>query len=139
MREAGRGKSIRYNWPLDFILEIGEILLKLFFIPAISLALLLGACQGSVPSRTETAPSPTALAYAATQPAGDSAGQVTDPAAAGTQAPGTSGTSAGCTVVSPQPTPGPTEQSIFPPVSDQDWMLGPQMASITIIEYGDFQ
>lgn len=46
---------------------------------------------------------------------------------------------AGCTVVSPRPTPGPTEQSIFPPVGDLDWVIGPQEASITLVEYSDFQ
>ena len=93
--------------------------------------MLLGACQGNAPALTDAAPSPTAQAYAATQPSGESSEPVTDPTAAGK--------SAGCTVVSPQPTPGPTEQSLFPPVSDQDWVQGPETASITIIEYGDFQ
>ena len=46
---------------------------------------------------------------------------------------------ANCTVVSRQPTPGPTEQSLIPPVSDEDWILGPDDASVTFIEYGDFQ
>ncbi len=46
---------------------------------------------------------------------------------------------AGCTVVSPRPTPGPTEQSIFPPVSDLDWVSGSEEASITLVEYSDFQ
>ena len=45
----------------------------------------------------------------------------------------------GCTVVSPQPTAGPTEQSLFPAVSDSDWVQGPATAYVTIIEYGDFQ
>lgn len=44
-----------------------------------------------------------------------------------------------CTVVSRQPTPGPTEQSIVPPVNDSDWAQGPDDAMVTIIEYGDFQ
>jgi hypothetical protein len=113
--------------------------LKRFLIPAILLALLLGACQGGAPASTEAAPSPTVLAYAATQPPDDSFAAVTEPAAAGTQVSGSSGSSPGCTVVSPQPTPGPTEQSLFPPVTDQDWVQGPETASITIIEYGDFQ
>jgi hypothetical protein len=110
--------------------------LKRFLIPAILLALLLGACQGNAPASTEAASSTTIEAYAATQPSGESSTSATEPAAAETQAPGTS---TGCTVVSPQPTPGPTEQSLFPPVSDQDWVMGPETASITIIEYGDFQ
>jgi hypothetical protein len=46
---------------------------------------------------------------------------------------------ANCTVVSRQPTPGPTEQSLVPAVSDSDWTHGPEDAKVTIIEYGDFQ
>ncbi len=46
---------------------------------------------------------------------------------------------AGCTVVSLLPTPGPTEQSLFPDVTEKDWSRGPLTASVTIIEYSDFQ
>ena len=46
---------------------------------------------------------------------------------------------ANCTVVSKPPTPGPTEQSLVPLVSDTDWVHGPEDALVTIIEYGDFQ
>ncbi len=45
----------------------------------------------------------------------------------------------GCTVESPFPTPGPTQQSMFPTASDQDWVFGSSDAYVTIIEYGDFQ
>lgn len=45
----------------------------------------------------------------------------------------------GCTVVTQKPTPGPTAESIFPPVSDSDWVKGPANAKVTIIEYSDFQ
>lgn len=44
-----------------------------------------------------------------------------------------------CTVVSRNPTPGPTEQSLFPPVSEGDWVNGPEEAEVTFIEYSDFQ
>jgi len=44
-----------------------------------------------------------------------------------------------CTVVSHQPTPGPTEQSLVPPVGNGDWTYGPDDAAVTFIEYGDFQ
>jgi hypothetical protein len=44
-----------------------------------------------------------------------------------------------CTLVSAQPTPGPTEQSLFPSVGERDWIKGPDSASLTIIEYSDFQ
>jgi hypothetical protein len=43
----------------------------------------------------------------------------------------------GCTVVSFRPTPDPS--SIFPPVSADDWHRGPLTATVTIIEYSDFQ
>lgn len=45
----------------------------------------------------------------------------------------------GCTVITRIPTPGPTPVSIFPLVSDADWVKGPAGAKITIIEYSDFQ
>ncbi len=44
-----------------------------------------------------------------------------------------------CTVNSPAPTPGPTERSIFPPVTEADWVIGPETAAVTVIEYSDFQ
>lgn len=43
----------------------------------------------------------------------------------------------GCTVVS-QDTAAP-EDSPFPEISEQDWVLGPGDAYVSIIEYGDFQ
>lgn len=45
----------------------------------------------------------------------------------------------GCTVITQKPTPGPTAESAFPPVSDKDWVKGPANAKVTIIEYSDFQ
>ena len=45
----------------------------------------------------------------------------------------------GCTVVTQKPTPGPTAESNFPPVSPSDWVRGPADAKVTIIEYSDFQ
>jgi len=45
----------------------------------------------------------------------------------------------GCTVVSPKPTAGPTQESLFPPVSNQDWAQGAATAAVTLVEYGDFQ
>jgi hypothetical protein len=53
-------------------------------------------------------------------------------AATGTKTPG-------CSVVSLQPTPGPTEQSLFPASRQGDQASGPVTATVTIIEYGDFQ
>jgi hypothetical protein len=45
----------------------------------------------------------------------------------------------GCTVITKKPTPGPTAQLIYPPVTDSDWTKGPTSAKVTIIEYSDFQ
>ncbi len=45
----------------------------------------------------------------------------------------------GCTVMTRKPTPGPTEESIFPSVSSTEWVKGPSSARVTIIEYSDFQ
>jgi len=45
----------------------------------------------------------------------------------------------GCTVVTKKPTPGPTAESIYPPVSDTDHVKGPASAKVTMIEYSDFQ
>lgn len=45
-----------------------------------------------------------------------------------------------CEVVSINPTPGPTQASMFPPVSEEDWVLGNATNPIlTITEYSDFQ
>lgn len=44
-----------------------------------------------------------------------------------------------CTTVARNPTPGPTETSLFPPVVDSDWVVGPATAKVTIVEYSDFQ
>jgi hypothetical protein len=45
----------------------------------------------------------------------------------------------GCTVVARRPTPGPTQESLFPPVTEDDHVKGPADAKVTIIEYSDFQ
>lgn len=45
----------------------------------------------------------------------------------------------GCTVVSPKPTPGATQQSLFPPITQSDWIKGADEGNVQILEYGDFQ
>lgn len=43
-----------------------------------------------------------------------------------------------CTLVSSQPDPPQEYAEIFA-VSEDDWVIGPEDAAITLIEYGDFQ
>ena len=92
------------------------------------IALTLAACQGQAaspqPAPTETATPSLAPTIRVTQ-ADATPTQPTAPT--------------GCTVISPRPTPGPTETSLFPPVSSDDWVKGPADASITLTEYSDFQ
>ena len=45
----------------------------------------------------------------------------------------------GCTVVTKKPTPGPTAETIYPPITSSDWIKGSDSAKVTIIEYSDFQ
>jgi hypothetical protein len=45
----------------------------------------------------------------------------------------------GCTVVARQPAAGPTPQTVYPPITEQDWTKGPADARVTLIEYSDFQ
>ena len=56
-----------------------------------------------------------------------------------TQTVGIPGAQPGCTVVSRQPTPDPTEQALIPPVGEGDWIKGAENAQITLLEYSDFQ
>ena len=107
---------------------------KHFSILLIFLALFLASCQGYTPTPTQAV---------STESGGDAptaaptktlaATAVFDNTASGASS------MVGCTVQSPFPTPGPTEQSLFPPVGETDWVNGPDGAAITFIEYSDFQ
>jgi hypothetical protein len=45
----------------------------------------------------------------------------------------------GCTVRTSQSRPDPTVESLLSPIGEKDWTQGPQDASVTILEYSDFQ
>ena len=105
------------------------------------LILLLSACRPA--SRPQASPKSTTASYQPTAPGqaiSTSPVKSTKSAAKiGTVTANGQAASADCTVVSLQPTPEATEQSLFPPVTDQDWTQGPKEAYVTILEYGDFQ
>lgn len=44
-----------------------------------------------------------------------------------------------CAVIIAEPTPAPSSASLFPPVSASDFSLGPADASVTLVEYCEFQ
>ena len=121
-------------------MESTRVMKKFTLILFVLLALVLTACQSSTPTELVVA---TAEA-AATQPPADTnvPTEVSEPAAtkASEDAPANeSVVRAKCTVVSRDPTPGPTEESLFDPVSESDWARGLDTAAVTIIEYSDFQ
>jgi hypothetical protein len=95
------------------------------------LGLLLAACQNQTIPPPTASPSITPSAIPSEAPTLIIAPSQTPPS---TSVAGP----AHCTVISPRPTPGPTEASIFPPVSAQDWVSGPPDAKITLTEYSDF-
>ena len=113
---------------------------KLILIAFILLALVLTACQSSTPTEgvaatakvTDTQPpADTTVPTEISEPAATKASE--DPPAKD------SVVRANCTVESFDPTPGPTEESIFAPVTESDWVRGSYTAAVTIIEYSDFQ
>jgi len=86
-------------------------------------AILLTACKTASPTPEATA--------APTQVVTDTA------AAAPTSLP--SKIPADCTVSPVLPAPDPAFVASLPPVTEQDWMLGPASAQVTLIEYTDYQ
>jgi cyclophilin family peptidyl-prolyl cis-trans isomerase/protein-disulfide isomerase len=108
---------------------------NIFFIAsilALLLALILAACTSGQPPVTPTA----TIESAALAPTATTA----PPTAAPSQeTPVVQALAPGCNVISQQPAPGPTQQSIFPPVNEADWAKGPEDAYVTITEYSDFQ
>lgn len=119
-------------------------MIKRIFPIMILSAILLAACQGSSPTTTEDPLSLTEVAATATKPE-----PTIEPTPVGKEASAqptavqadasTDSPPPGCTVVSPITGPEPTAESPFPTVSDEEWVLGPESAAVTLIEYGDFQ
>jgi hypothetical protein len=89
------------------------------------LPLVLAACRGA--AEAELTPTPPPADTTVSIP------EVSTPR----PSPVVSGALASCTVVS-QPDNSEIEE-LFPPVSENDWVKGPETARITILEYSDFQ
>ena len=115
---------------------------RLFFI-TILLTLVLTACRGASPTVTEDTPpveeTATATVVEQTQEPVPTE-EIFSPSPTTSEVDtGTVSSPPGCTVVSPITGPDPTPESPFPPVSDDDWVVGPEDATITFVEYSDFQ
>lgn len=114
--------------------------MRRLIIPIILSAIILAACQSNTPVETEipTETETTQITEAPTDtPVNTELPQETAPATE--QILADDSPPPGCTVISPQPTPGPTERSLFPPANEEDWIAGPDDALVTLTEYGDFQ
>jgi len=109
------------------IYTIGEnnLLTKKSLYTLIAISLLLTACigPGGLKQKTPTGtvvPATTKSIFTGTTP-------LATPA------------EANCTVVSRISEPDPTQSSVYPPLTDKDYIQGPASAKVTFLEYGDFQ
>jgi cyclophilin family peptidyl-prolyl cis-trans isomerase/protein-disulfide isomerase len=103
---------------------------KLWLIIVLTAAVILSACGQS-----------TQMNYQDTTPAAPSRLDASTPIPTRTPVPtrNPAAVEMACEVVSVNPTQGPTETSMFPPVDENDWVMGSSSAALTITEYSDFQ
>jgi hypothetical protein len=145
--EKALGRLLEYNKASHALVKWGNIeQMESLVIKKMCLAVLvlLAACS------SQTTPAVTPL-IAATQvvlqPTATLTVSALQPVIEPTQAPQAASVTddnlppvpSGCTVVIRQFSPEPTQQSLFPAVSDADWVIGSQAASLTLVEYADFQ
>lgn len=95
---------------------------KIFLSILVLASVMLSACAKATPTLEPIA----SLVQPSTQPEVPSSPGLNEPPAS-------------CTVVTKRPTQSPTEESLFPPVSEDDHVRGPETAKLTLIEYSDFQ
>jgi hypothetical protein len=107
---------------------------KTLLVLLILMAVLASGCRANSTASVADTPQATAPLASATSEVVQTATTQATLEPAGEPAP-----PPGCTVVSPRPTPGPTEVSIFPPADKSEWQQGPEGASVTFVEYSDFQ
>jgi hypothetical protein len=98
-------------------------------------ALILAACGAPPTTPPQAAPTDTAIA----QPTATRATLPTLAVTATRPLVNPGNMMPGCTVVSIKPSPVAPEDSIFGPISEQDWVIGPPTATVTLLEYSDFQ
>jgi cyclophilin family peptidyl-prolyl cis-trans isomerase/protein-disulfide isomerase len=129
-------KNLNLNGKREYVMQ------KRWMVAGVLLLLFLPACAAATsepPLATE--------ALAATQPVPTSAATmvveatqaVTEPEQTPTQVEFTASGPASCTVVSTIPDPDPAVAALFSPITEDDWVIGPPDAAVTIIEYSDFQ
>jgi hypothetical protein len=97
-----------------------------------ALLLVLNACasKATPPPATATPTTPPSPTATATQLA---------PTETPTEAAAVVDVPSGCSTYSLLPAPDPSAVDAFPTIQDGDWAQGLETASITIIEYSDFQ
>jgi predicted small secreted protein len=100
---------------------------RIFFI-TILLSLVLAACQGTSPIATED-----------TSSSADQAATMTE--VEPTQEPVSTEEEASPppTAIEADTSTDSTPESPFSPVSNDEWVVGPESAAVTLVEYGDFQ
>ena len=104
---------------------------KRLWMPLLLLMMLaLSACRGNTPLEETETPLPTIVETIppTSQPTETAPAEAVGPTA-----------EPGCTAISPRTDPTAEEESLFPPVSESDWVHGSETAKVTIIEYSDFQ
>lgn len=108
---------------------------KLVLLLMVSVFVFLAACSGSqlttTPEMSKSEPEATATDIA--QSTATSEPKQSSPLLAGSDEP------TECNVVGLLPPLDPTQQALFPPVTEGEWIKGPSNAAVTIVEYSDFQ
>lgn len=112
---------------------------KQWLVLLVGLILILGACTGEGQTTATQSPEPETDVQATEVEDTDLPPDVaTATPETGEITTGTS-TTIECTVTGLLPEIDPTTQALFPAVSGEEWAKGPEDATLTIVEYSDFQ
>ena len=121
---------------------------KILLSSVLLVAVLLSGCGQTTPQKTTISEAPAVQVAAPGKATIDVSKSISETAIAEmtkevgqtTQAPAIATLGpAVCRTANIIPPANPTLTAIIPPVTDKDWAIGPASASLTIIEYGDFQ